>query len=207
MRSSEPCRMLILALCLFLTFGNTKLMAANTPNPDIIPIPMKSTMLKGSFELTKDISIIIRTNSEEVRSIGTYLSELLKEATGIAPGIKVTPSAKTPKGSISLTINQSLSKLGDEGYELAIHPDAVVISACKPAGTFYGIQTLRQMMKCAGGKTFRIPCASIQDKPRYEWRGMLLDSCRHFMSTGTGETVHRPPRLSQNECFSLAPDR
>jgi hexosaminidase len=80
--------------------------------------------------------------------------------------------------SIRLALNRSLKHLGDEGYRLKIESRSIEISAPKPAGLFYGIQSLRQL---ATGVR-QIPCAEIEDKPRFGWRGMLLDCCRHFMT-------------------------
>src|SRR5437588_6642654 len=78
-------------------------------------------------------------------------------------------------------------ELGEEGYTLDITPQEIAIRAQKPAGIFYAIQTIRQMLppevddssRNAKGK-WSIRCAQIKDKPRFAWRGMLLDVSRHF---------------------------
>ena len=64
--------------------------------------------------------------------------------------------------------------LGEEGYRLSVAPDGVRISSSAPAGRFYALQTLRQLGKG------RIPCMEIEDRPRFPWRGLLFDTCRHF---------------------------
>ena len=70
------------------------------------------------------------------------------------------------------------SSLGNEGYELQIVPEAVTLAANSPAGIFYGQQTLRQLRADDGS----LPCCRIWDKPRFGWRGLMLDVARHFFS-------------------------
>ncbi len=72
-------------------------------------------------------------------------------------------------------------KLGDEGYFLSITPFEVFLRAARPAGLFYGAQTLRQLLMASpAGMPLSLPCLEIVDRPRYAWRGFMLDCCRHF---------------------------
>lgn len=72
-------------------------------------------------------------------------------------------------------------KLGDEGYLLRITPFEVFLRAARPAGLFYGAQTLRQLLMARPvGAPPSLPCLEIADRPRYAWRGFMLDCCRHF---------------------------
>lgn len=80
---------------------------------------------------------------------------------------------------IILAVNDSVAP---EGYTLAIGKDAIEIAGSTPAGIFYGIQTLLQMMDNAPA----LPCVSIADEPRYAWRGYMRDDARHF--TGVEST-------------------
>ena len=68
--------------------------------------------------------------------------------------------------------------LGPEGYELQITPAAVTLAANSLAGVFYGQQTLRQLRTADGA----LPCCRIWDKPRFSWRGLMLDVSRHFFT-------------------------
>jgi len=68
--------------------------------------------------------------------------------------------------------------LGSEGYELQVTPTAVTLAASSPAGIFYGQQTLRQLRTAEGA----LPCCRIWDKPRFSWRGLMLDVSRHFFT-------------------------
>jgi len=68
--------------------------------------------------------------------------------------------------------------LGTEGYELQVTPTTVTLAANSPAGIFYGQQTLRQLRTVAGA----LPCCRIWDKPRFSWRGLMVDVSRHFFT-------------------------
>lgn len=82
--------------------------------------------------------------------------------------------------TISLTLDPSWQGAA-EGYSLDIEPTGIEIRAGDPAGVFYGIETLRQLAPAdAGVGVWRLPCAKIEDQPRFRWRGMLLDVSRHF---------------------------
>ena len=70
-----------------------------------------------------------------------------------------------------------LSHLGTEGYRLDVTPDSIHIRGFDPAGVFYGIQTVRQLLLA---DSTQIPCLTIEDSPRFQWRGFMLDEGRHF---------------------------
>ena len=83
-------------------------------------------------------------------------------------------------------LDPSRDALGDEGYELTVATAAVQITARTPAGVFYGVQTLRQLMpssiehQAPRPHPVSIPAARIEDRPRFVWRGAMLDVARHF---------------------------
>src|SRR2546423_832852 len=70
------------------------------------------------------------------------------------------------------------ASLGPEAYELHITPEFCKLSANTPAGIFYGQQTLRQLRTADGA----LPCCRIWDKPRFGWRGLMVDVVRHFFT-------------------------
>src|ERR1019366_9046374 len=80
-------------------------------------------------------------------------------------------------------------RLGDEGYELQVLPDRVLIKAAKLAGVFYGCQTLRQLFPAqiesrtkVEGSQWTAPVVKIEDRPQFVWRGVMLDPARQFIS-------------------------
>jgi len=76
---------------------------------------------------------------------------------------------------IVLTPQNADPSLGDEGYELQVTPTLITVCAPTPAGLFYGSQTVQQLL--AGG---RVPAMRVADRPRFRWRGLMLDEARHF---------------------------
>jgi hexosaminidase len=93
-------------------------------------------------------------------------------------------------GNILLQINKNNEPvLGNEGYRLNIGQALITISANKPAGLYYGIQSLMQLLpreidqkQVAANVTWQVPVADITDYPRFAWRGLMLDVSRHFFT-------------------------
>lgn len=149
---------------------------------NIIPKPEKIQQRRGEFKIDKNTIIIVKDESFENARLGSYLAEELAAVIGQRPDLKINPPGKAAKGSIQLLIDKNLKSLGDEGYRVTVTAKAIVMSAYKPAGLFYAVQTLRQVLPLEKKETIRIPGVRIEDKPRYKWRGFMLDCCRHFMS-------------------------
>jgi len=125
-----------------------------------------------------------------VRSAG-YLRDMITRGTGFE--LDITDDDYSPgDNQISLTLTETESGLGQEGYTLEADSSAIVIRADKPAGLFYGIQTLRQIWppilereKGGDNAGLTIPCVRIRDIPRFGWRGLMLDCSRTFWDTDT----------------------
>jgi hexosaminidase len=155
-------------------------------NP-IIPLPLSITETGDTFTLTGDSQIIVDPGSAELVQIGDYLAQWLGAATGGGLPVLAGDEAR-PAGAIRLTLAGADPALGDEGYELTVTPDGVTIAASQPAGVFYGVQTLRQLLPAElesgaaqpGDSPWAIPTVVIRDAPRFAWRGMMLDVARHF---------------------------
>jgi hexosaminidase len=115
------------------------------------------------------------------------IAELFAAGLRPATGLALPVAGKAGKDTISLVLDPALS-LGDEGYRLEAGSDRVIIRAARPAGLFYGTQTLRQMLPAASlrqarteGVAWTLPAATIEDSPRFSWRGSHVDVGRHFM--------------------------
>ena len=67
-----------------------------------------------------------------------------------------------------------------EGYRISVTPSGVAVAASDAAGGFYAVQTLRQLETAGGDGVTAIPCVEIEDAPRFKWRGLHFDDCRHF---------------------------
>jgi len=193
--TTESFRASILAVGVLLLLGGTWAKAQETVTgsatrgPAVIPKPMKMKRSSGHFVLRADTRILVDAGSAEVFNVGRYLSDRLGPATGLGLVVQQTSKAKPPEGSILLTTRNAEQELGEEGYELTVTEDYVVLRAPRAAGVFRGVQTVRQLLPPQiesrvkiPGIEWAIPCLEIVDKPRFRWRGSLLDSCRHFLT-------------------------
>jgi hexosaminidase len=150
----------------------------------VIPRPAAATAAAGTFTITAATQITIAPETDAVRAIGDALAQRLRLATGYALPVLAT-NAASPGGQIALTTSADPA-LGEEGYQLTITPDSVTIAAAAPAGLFYGVQTLRQLLPAtieqstAQPGPWILPAGTIRDTPRFEWRGAMLDVSRHF---------------------------
>ncbi|MBP5511060.1 MAG: beta-N-acetylhexosaminidase [Kiritimatiellae bacterium] len=86
---------------------------------------------------------------------------------------------KTPKPAEEVWKAEHDPRLVSEGYRLSITPEGVTCAYADKAGAFYAAQTLAQLRRGKAG-AFTYPCVDITDSPKYGWRGVLIDDCRHF---------------------------
>jgi hexosaminidase len=150
----------------------------------LIPMPSVISTSAGGFTLTDQTRIIIASvtsaasSEPELLALGNLLKEYAEQHAGLK--LEVT-TAHQGLGHIQLQLKENTS-LGAEGYELIITADSIHLNANRPAGLFYGLQTLRQLISAqnASNLTLNLPAISIQDSPRYSWRGAMLDVARHF---------------------------
>jgi len=151
----------------------------------LIPLPRKVEVRPGNFYLTIGTTILV---SEETRPIGKYLGGLLSAASGSVIEVRELPGNSQVSQNITLELDPELGHLGPEGYLLEINKQGVRISAPGQAGVFYGCQTLRQLLPptVETGETlhaaWKLPCLLIEDKPRFSWRGLMIDCSRTFQT-------------------------
>lgn len=182
----------ILKMVLPILIGIMLYACAESPNLNlqdqaIIPVPVSVISSYESFELNAKSEINFDSNFKEIEPIANYLASLLQPATGF--DLLVAPTLKPKRrGSIYLSLNLNDTLLGDEGYQLEITTQKVILKANKPAGLVFGIQTLRQLfppsieMKQVQEQEWYIPSGIIHDFPKYKHRGSMLDVARHFFS-------------------------
>ena len=153
----------------------------------IIPGPASVKIEDGRFTLAA--RTVIWTDPASA-PVAQQLARYLEPATGFT--LRVQLEGPVPGGAISLRRDPSLTRLGAEGYSLAVRSSGVDVRAPQLAGLFYAVQTIRQLLPPAilrdapasliGSSTeWSMPAVTIEDQPRFAWRGGLLDSARHFM--------------------------
>jgi hexosaminidase len=148
---------------------------------NIIPMPNTIKQLDGNdFVFNKNTRIVA---DADLQSVAKMLDEFLSPALGF----HLSLSAEKPTNNVVvLKLNSGLN-LGEEGYWLKADSNSIIIEANKPAGIFYGIQTLRQLLPAeifnkykVDGAVWKVPPVEIEDIPQFGWRGQHLDVSRHF---------------------------
>jgi hexosaminidase len=152
-------RYFIPILCLLFACTDQKVQEVN-----LIPKPQKLEINDDVFSLSYNTNLIV---DSLFYAESDYLKEILN--------LELNGNGNT----IELLKKEGLK---EEEFFLNISVDNLSIEATTPKGIMRGIQTLRQLLPTKKGViTTKIPCLEIHDFPRFSWRGMLLDCCRHFM--------------------------
>lgn len=151
--------------------------------PNIIPRPQHIECREGRFTLTDRCPIVADTADAGLRRIAGFLNERLRTAAGFE--LKVEAEADGPAVRLA-----AVPGLGPEAYRLESGSAGVRIEYSDPAGAFYGLQTLLQMLppeiyadSRQRGVKWSVPWVRIEDAPRFAYRGMHLDVCSHFFDT------------------------
>jgi hexosaminidase len=153
---------------------------------NLIPVPMKIENWAGTFTVVPETKIMYAAANDELKSLALYLAELMQPSTGFDIEVIQKDGVKRSKQNITLLLDDEFL-LNDEGYSLSVDSKSVLITAGTPAGLFYGIQTLRQLLPVniemkeeVENVDWVLPCVEIRDEPRFPYRGLHLDVGRHF---------------------------
>src|SRR3984885_12505378 len=146
------------------------------PNMGIIPAPVSLKKTSGEFVLSQQT--ILLTDSIGNKAVA-FFTDYLQHKLMLRNELKVN-STESIANSIVFT-EKGTENLPDEGYRLTITPQQIIIAG-KGAGLFYGIQTLIQLIPADRTAAIKLPCTQIACYPRFAYRGLMLDVCRHFFS-------------------------
>lgn len=161
----------------------SNVLADSATAPALVPKPAKLELHPGAFQLSGSTKIVA---NYVARKTGEYLSEILTRTLKLPPlAVEQTPPASNT-GNIVIDVSPN-SHTGDEGYRLDVSTDSIQITASTAAGAFYAVQTLRQLIQPdaaanADSLRYTVPCLTIEDQPRFRWRGLMLDVSRHFFT-------------------------
>ena len=132
---------------------------------NVLPAPMHIEKTSGKFTFDRGINIEINATRED----STRLQQALA-------GAGITTDGNATK-SITLQLRDSVAGItSPEGYRITTTPTHITVEGTNGAGLFYAVQTIAQLHDAAGC----IPCGTITDQPRFEYRGLMLDVSRHF---------------------------
>lgn len=173
--------LLSLMVVLVAACTNTTSLSVYNQGINIIPAPNSLTQHEGEFTLKK--RTILYASTPELKTIGEYFAAKINTSTGY----DLMVEEKAGSNGISLLIDETLD-VNDEGYTLEVTPQSVEVRAKTPQGIFYGMQTFMQLLPAeienptpVRGVAWKVPAVSIQDEPRFPYRGLMIDPCRHFI--------------------------
>src|SRR5688572_15188708 len=164
-------------LALLILIAHTACAQVKTQSLHIIPQPVSMQAGNGQFTITKNT--VIAVNDEADRKTAEYLNDYLQQVYGLQLDVDKQES----KNYIKLTTRKFIKAPDKDAYQLNVSKDGITIEGDTYAGTFYGIQSLIQLLpttRQSSTTSILIPFVSISDYPRFFYRGMHLDVCRHF---------------------------
>jgi len=150
----------------------------------VVPLPIKARLAESAAYQAKPSTIIVcERDAAEVNEVAIRAVEAFRRVTGWS--LKTNPAASI-EGNIVLRLAPGLfPALPDwqraEGYRLSASATRVEVSACTAHGLFNGVQTLAQLVTHPDAGKWQIPACDVEDYPRFQWRGLLLDPARHFL--------------------------
>src|SRR5277367_808942 len=161
-------------------FSSDFRLRAQTQLP-IMPLPAHAVEGTGSLSINNGLDVVFDGYTEPrlERARDRFLANLARE-TGILP-VPASPSA--PAKFVIKTAGPSAPVQQpdeDESYHLEVTPAGVALSAPNPLGILHGLQTLLQLVEVTP-QGFAVSAVTIDDQPRFPWRGLMIDVGRHFM--------------------------
>jgi len=175
-----------LVFCVALS-GIASVASATTATTSLIPLPAQLEQADGNFQVDEKTPIVVADHEASTRHTADYLADLVGRTRGLH--LHVTQGAATAN-AIVLQRDSQAPVANSEGYALDVTPQGIRITARDDAGLFHGAITLWQLLTPdARQGTVVIPALHIRDQPRFVWRGLMLDSARHFQSVGDVEKL------------------
>lgn len=144
----------------------------------ILPKPQQFERHDGAFHLTSTATVRFDEASAPA-------ARALRRALSPATGFALDDATDGDAAAFTLSVDPTVS--GPEAYTLAVTAEGVQIAGSDPAGVFYGVQSLRQLLPAEAfaatkvERDWEIPAVTVQDRPSFGWRGTMLDVARHFM--------------------------
>ena len=172
---------------LILMCAATAFVTAQTNTYNIVPKPAKLKAQQGQFIFNAETRIIVPTSDTDMHNAAFVLLERILLSSGMNVMIidNSNGEIKPDKNMVYCKLVSSITN--KEAYKMKIEKDRIEVEVGAPAGFFYAMQTIRQLLPSeierdvlAKDAVWAVPCAVIEDEPRYPYRGMMLDVSRHF---------------------------
>ncbi|GAA3554963.1 beta-N-acetylhexosaminidase [Snuella lapsa] len=145
---------------------------------EVTIIPKPANLILGEFSFAFKDGTTVSVGTAEQQIAANHLINVIGGETG--------NTLKLVEGESANVVFKKVDGLQSEAYRLDITPNQITISASDPAGYFYGVQSVQQMLtpevkeSGEGDKKWLVPCVSVEDAPRFKWRAYMLDESRYF---------------------------
>lgn len=151
-----------------------------TASYSVVPLPSEVTPSEGTpFRLNSRTSVFYPTGNALLKRNAEFLSEYVAQSMNFALPVREQAEGEAPEHAITLVLDSTINN--EEGYRLSVTEKSIRIEGRTEQGIFYGIQTLRKSLPAvAESKSILLPAAVVNDEPRFTYRAMHLDVCRHF---------------------------
>jgi len=148
---------------------------------DLMPIPSSVQLGSGHLRIDQSFSIAVsgHQDAEIEKGVQRFIAQLSKQTGMLLP---ILSEQKSPIFLVDVERgSDAVEKLGeDESYQLRITTSSARLSATNPLGILHGLQTFLQLVK-PGSDGFFVRAVTINDQPRFAWRGLLIDVGRHYI--------------------------
>ena len=148
-----------------------------TAKYQVVPLPQEIIEEAGDGFVLDNSTCIVYNGDAQMKRNAELLAEYIKEKTNL----ELTVTDVAAEGAITLTVGEAGENA--EGYNLTVDAKGVNITGASPAGVFYGMQTLRKALPITEGGKIELSAVTINDYPRFSYRGAHLDVSRHFFTT------------------------
>ncbi len=152
--------------------------------PALVPRPQSLETRTGEFSLSSTTILVVPRGDKEAANAARQFAGLVQQSHGIT----LTLAERAPKDGAIRFQRGSRAGYGAEGYRLQVSPDGITATAATGNGLFYAAVTLWQSLGRASYGAVPVPAMEVRDAPRFGWRGIMLDSARHYQSP---EFIHR----------------
>jgi hexosaminidase len=150
---------------------------------NVIPAPAQVAAGRGTFAVRARTRVLIPLDPAAAAG-AQYFVDLVRGSHAGWLEVIASDVARAPQGAIAFRLEPSLAGAGPESYQIVVSPQGIVVSAGDRRGLFYGAVTLWQLCTASAPVqgSVRLSALRIVDAPRFRWRGLMLDSARHFQS-------------------------
>lgn len=170
-------------LLIYFLFGT--IFTANAQNMAVLPVPQQVSVGNGRFRLSTTFTVAVKADpGDSILYFAVNRAfQTLNRRTALYFGQqRITAKGVSDTCSLIIRVKQKKEAIpgGDESYTLTVTPQNIHLEAPATAGALHGLETLLQLVQ-HDKEGFFLPAVSIQDSPRFVWRGLMIDVARHFI--------------------------